>query len=57
MKRVTLETVKTWSWYKKMPSLMQEFFNEKIESGNDVRFAKMMAEEKYYDVVSEVGMC
>jgi len=50
--QANLNLVKTWSWYKKMPKLMKEFFDSKFMGGESVRFSKMMAEEKYYDVMA-----
>jgi len=46
------QRVQTYNWFKAMPKLMQEFFLAKIERGESCAFAKMMAEEKYYDYLS-----
>ena len=55
MKRANKELIKTWGWVKKMPALQREFFFECIDRGNEVRFSKWVAEDKYLEVMALKG--
>lgn len=53
--KANLHTIQSWAWFKKMPKLMQELFISKWNYGTEsVSFAKKMAEEKYFDIMSLV---
>lgn len=45
--------IMTYSWVQKMPKLQREFFKELLGKQYPSSFAKQLAEEKYYEVVSE----
>ena len=50
--KANINTLKTYNWFKAMPPLMQKLFLDKYQySQESVRFAKMMAEEKYFDIM------
>jgi len=48
--RTTLDTIKTWSWYKKMPSLKRDLFNEVFNQSRGVRISKSIVDTKYLEL-------
>jgi len=49
--KANLNLIKTWSWYKKMPKLKQELFEELFNQSRGVRITKHMVDEKYNEIL------
>jgi len=53
--KANINTLKQYDWFKAMPKLMQDLFIDKYQySQESVRFARMMAEDKYFDIMSNI---
>ena len=46
-KRSNVEQLKTWLWFRKMSKEKQDYIIEKVARGESIRFAKMLADEKF----------
>ena len=50
--QANLNLVKTWSWYKKMPKLKRELFDELFDQSRGVSMTKHMVDSKYSELLS-----
>lgn len=50
--KANLNLIKTWSWYKKMPKLKRELFDELFNESRGVSMTKHMVDDKYTELLA-----